>query len=112
MSAQLQQLSIFDLPSGIAGRDAGILQVISNNQCFVSTMKGIARLLARRRGVVSSDDLRKMATEYGVRPNHENAWGAIFRGKEWQAVGFIKSKLPSNHARMIRTWRLKEAVRI
>ena len=107
MSAQLQQLSIFDLQSGIRGRDAGIERVISNNECFSSTMRGIARLIARRKGIVSSDDLREMASAYGIRPNHENAWGGIFRGNEWQAVGFIQSALPSNHGRFVRSWKLK-----
>lgn len=108
MSAQFNQMSIFDLSAGIRGRDAGIEKVISNNECFAATMRGIARLIARRRGIVSSDDLREMAVQYGIQPNHENAWGGIFRGTEWECVGFMRSKLPSNHARTIRTWRLKE----
>ena len=109
MSAQLQQLSIFDLQAGIRGRDDGIERVIGNNECFATTMRGIARIIARRRGIVTSDDLREIASQYGIQPNHENAWGGIFRGKEWVCAGFIKSKLPSNHARTIRTWRLRVA---
>lgn len=103
------QLSIFDLQSAIHARDQGIARIIDNNGTFVETMRGIARLIARRRGIVSSDDLRKVATDYGITPNHENAWGAIFRGNEWVAAGSIQSQIPSNHGRLIRTWRLKES---
>ena|SRR3990167_451308 len=102
------QLSIFDISSGVHGRDAGIAQVISRNECFVSTMRGIARILARRRGVVNMDDLREIANEYGIVPNHQNAFGGIFRGQEWEIAGYTQSKIPSNHARRIATWRLKE----
>ena len=100
------QLSIFDLDAGIRGRDAGILQVISNNECFVATARGIARILARRHGIVSCDDVRKILSEYGVSPKHGNAFGAIFRTKEWKCVGRSPSKIPENHGRYISTWRL------
>jgi hypothetical protein len=104
------QLSIFDINAGIHGRDSGIEAVISSNECFVSTMRGIARIIVRRKGVVTSDDLREIARDHGIVPKHENAWGGIFRGNEWECVGFMKSKLPSNHARTIRTWRMRGAV--
>lgn len=38
-----------------------------------------------------------------------NAWGSIFRGKQWRFTGdWKKSERASNHARMIRVWRLVE----
>jgi len=103
------QLSIFDIGSGLKGRDDGISQIISNNECFIATMRGIARIIARRKGIVNSDDLREVANEYGVKPKHSNAWGGIFRGSEWECAGRVKSKLPSNHAREIRSWKMKAA---
>ena len=104
------QMSIFDLGAGVRGLDAGIESVISNNECFVATMRGCARIIARRKGAVSCDDLRQLAGEYGIQPNHENAWGGIFRGGEWVPVGRIKSKVPSNQAREIKTWALRSGV--
>jgi hypothetical protein len=46
--------------------------------------------------------------ENGLRPDLlGNAWGSIFRGKEWECIGWRKSTRVSNHARAIRIWRLK-----
>lgn len=33
--------------------------------------------------------------------------GALFRDGKWEAVGWHQSSHPENHARMMRTWRLK-----
>jgi hypothetical protein len=46
-------------------------------------------------------DMGKDAAELG------NAEGAIFSGDEWEAAGWKPSKRKSNHARMIREWRLR-----
>lgn len=102
------QLSIFDLYAGVQGKDNGIQQIVDNNPTFVKTMQGVARLIARRRGVVCSDDLREVASQYGIAPKHENAWGGIFRGKNWIKVGTVRSRIPSNHAREIKSWALRD----
>lgn len=36
-----------------------------------------------------------------------NAAGSVFKGPEWEFVAFVKSTRPSNHSRMVRSWRLK-----
>ena len=105
------QLSIFDLSSGEKGRDAAIEQLIQKNKTFVEVMREIARMLAKRKTLISTDDLREIASEYGITPETSNkSYGAIFN-KEFEAVGFIKSKIPTSHARPIRTWRLIESLR-
>lgn len=92
---------------GAAQKQLGLALVERNNPNFVETMRSRARVLARRNGAVTSDDLRGEAIALGVEPAHPNAWGAIFRGKEWALEGFEPSVHPSNHGRTIRRWSLR-----
>lgn len=101
------QLSIFDIQSGMKARDEGIAKIIDSCGTYVETARGVARLICRRKGIVSMDDVREVLSAHGVTAPHPNAIGAVFKGNEWVPVGFMKSKVPSNHARTIRTWRLK-----
>jgi hypothetical protein len=98
------------LREGEAARDEGVALVSENNPTFVEIMREAARVLARKNGSVCSDDLRAYAQMCGIEPEHQNAWGAIFRGQEWVVVGRRKSRLTSNHAREIRVWTLRELV--
>jgi len=104
------QISIFDISAGRHARDAGIARIIDTNATFVETARGIARLLARRIGVVCMDDVRKVLNDYGITPKHQNAFGAVFKGDEWVAVGWKQSEIPSNHGRPVRSWKLKDKV--
>jgi len=90
---------------GLDGKREGLEQVTKNNPDFVTTMRDIAISMSLRWGSVNSDDLRRAALEMSLEPNHPNAWGAVFRGKEWKPIGWKHSRLKSNHARMIRVWR-------
>lgn len=74
MSAQLEL--------AIAERDRGVAKVKAKNSDFVETMRGVARMLARRAPdrTVTADDLRAWLAEnpYVEGPTHYNAFGAIF----------------------------------
>jgi len=85
-------------------KEQGQIRVEVNNQEFVDAMRFNARLIAKQNGSVSTDDLRAVADRLNLKPKHPNCWGSIFRGKEFQPLGFIQSKIPSNHARVIREW--------
>lgn len=91
---------------GVAQKQLGLGLVENSNQVFVQTMRGVARMIARENGSVTSDDLRLRAREMGMEPEHPNAWGAIFKGREWSVVGFEASGYPTNHGRIIRRWSL------
>jgi len=104
----MHQTTIFDLQSGRMARDAAIARVISNNESVVATLRGIARILAQRRGVVTMDDVRQVANDYGIVPDHPNVFGAVFHARGWEPVGYVQSKIPTNRARVIRTWRYCE----
>lgn len=85
-------------------RDAGLSKVAENAQCFVETMRSIARGISRKKGNVSTDDLREIAEARGIEPHHPNAWGAIFKESGWLCIGRKQSARTSNHAREIRVW--------
>jgi hypothetical protein len=59
----------------------------------------------------SADDARRWLDQQGIPESQRGArldWmGALFRGKEWQAVGYVKSTHPANHARRMLLWRLR-----
>lgn len=89
---------------GLQFRDAGLDSVEQRSMTFQERMRWEAIRICRRKGYVDSDDLRELAEQEGIEPHHPNAWGAIFRGKEWRSVGFSQSRIASNHARLIRRW--------
>lgn len=96
-----------DLVTGEMLKEVGIETVEGNNENFVEIMRAEATRIASIRGLVSSDDLRAFASRNGIRPKHQNAWGAIFKGWKWKRVCRKKSELVSNHAREISVWALK-----
>ena len=98
MSAQL----------GLDLRDRGLDSVEGNSMTFQEQMRAEAIRICRLKGWVDSDDLREYAEAEGIEPHHKNAWGAVFRGNDWVTVGITNSRVPTNHARLIRRWAYKE----
>lgn len=96
-----------NLQLALSLRDRGIEQVALNNESFVATMRGVARMICREKGEVTADDLREWADKNNVHPTHVNAFGAIFRSKEFEFVRFTRSKLPQGHGNRQIVWRLK-----
>jgi hypothetical protein len=73
-------------------------------------------MIASGSEIMGADEARDLLTEWAADKEPGAAellrarkdWmGTLFRGKEWEAVGWAKSKHPENYARPIRTWRLK-----
>lgn len=89
-------------------KDRGQGVVESNNENFVWLMRKKAELIESISGQVSIDDLRRWAAERNIEPDHCNAWGTIFKGKNWVAIGRIRSAIPSNHARWITVWQRRK----
>ena len=85
-------------------KQLGLDLVEENNANFVETMRSEARMIARRQGYVTTDDLRPRAKALNMTPKSPNAWGAIFRGKEWKPKGMKKSAWVTNHGRKITIW--------
>ena len=75
---------------------------------FVRRMRAKAKLKAYMWGSVTSDDLRISAKNLNLEPTHPNCWGAIFRSKEFKAIGYTQSTTASCHGRTIRVWALND----
>jgi hypothetical protein len=99
----IQQLEL-----AIKYRDAGIAAISARNQTFLETVRGAARMICRRHGTVTADDVRKWADENGIEPTGKNAWGAVFKSRDFVAVGFTTSRQVQGHGNLQRVWALRE----
>ena len=95
------------LPLGLKQKELGLSIVEENNSKFVETGRGIARMLIQKYGKTSMDEVRDKLEEMGLQPKNRNAFGAIFRGNEFEAIGFTASRHESRHGAWIRVWRLR-----
>ncbi len=94
----------FNLQLAMQFKEEGITRVANNNEHFLKVARNIARLYAKRHGTVTSDDVRRNCP---LDPLHPNAYGAVFRGKEWRFTGhFERSEAVSRKGGMQRVWRL------
>lgn len=115
----MMQLSFLEAPlpapsSGPARRDAALTRQEAVNRQWLVAMRAEAVRLARDpwpAAGITADDLRDFADrlrrERGLVPRSPNAAGAIFRGPQWEHVGWIKSRKPGHHATDLRVWRLR-----
>ena len=102
---KMRQTTIFDIDQARIKRDQGLQQVSDNNQRFVTVARETAKHIARRQGTVVMDDVRR---ECPFEPLHPNAWGSVFRGREWVFTGqYVQSKNVSRKGGMQRVWRLR-----
>ena len=90
---------------GEARKEEGIGRVSGNSALFLNWMRHKATEFSVKCGSVTSDDLRVYGDAWGIYPHHPNAWGAVFKGRNWKCVGRMKSAWPSNHARSISVWK-------
>lgn len=95
------------LSQGLKQKELGLSIVEANNATFVETGRGIARMLIQKHGKTSMDEVRDKLEEMGLQPKHKNAFGAIFRSPEFEAIGFKASTHESRHCGMQRVWRLR-----
>lgn len=96
-----------DLQLALQLRDQGIQAVSLRNADFLATMRGVARMICRQKGEVTADDLREWADRNNVKPSHVNAFGAIFRSKEFVAVGEYISRQKQGHGNKCYRWGLR-----
>lgn len=106
-----KQGELFDLAEGVARKEAGLDQV---EETDARGLRWIDRArteacrvaAANPARTATSDDIRRWAAATDDHPHHPNAWGSIFRGKNWVNAGLTRSKLATNHGRRIFVWRL------
>jgi hypothetical protein len=103
---------LFDLAAGGAEKDAGRRQAATKcRDSLLAFARDAVRTaaLSRPDRLATSDDAYSLMAETG-RDVAElgNAAGSIFSGGGWEAAGWKPSQHRSNHARMIREWRLHQ----
>lgn len=82
---------------------AGMERVERNNLLWVRTMRGYLRAMALA-GPVTAEDAHELAQRLNWEPTHHNAYGALFRGREWRRIGYQQASRPSAHARVLSMW--------
>lgn len=86
-------------------RDEGAQRVADNNASWVHEMRSFARRRSASDGYVTADDIREHCEALGWWPKHPNAFGAVFRQKGWERIGFVQSTHKTNNARVIGQWK-------
>ena len=94
---------------GAARKAQGLDTIEERDAGFIRAMRQKAMTISRDLGQVTTDDLRLWAASLGLYPRHPNVYGAIFRGPQWQVIGYKPSVLPSNHHRRIAIWKWRGA---
>jgi len=89
-------------------KQLGLNLVEDHNFDFVAKMRAKAVEICRRNGSVTIDDLRRYSDLTGITPNHQNAWGTVFRGRPFIRSRMKRSTYASNHARMISVWEMED----
>ena len=101
----MKQTTIFDIQEARDKRDEGLRQVSTNNERFLKAARDTAKRIAAVQGTVTMDEVRKQCP---WEPLHPNAWGSVFRGKDWVFTGeYVQSQNVSRRGGMQRVWRLR-----
>lgn len=102
--------------TGQARKEEGVRAVAIHNITFLNAIRHIAVKISRENGgFVTADDLREYADREGIKPNHPNAWGSVFRsaprGFVFRKTGaYQASRYPSNNGRTIPVWSAEREV--
>jgi hypothetical protein len=100
--------TLFDLTRGEQLKKEGMEQAVENRGEIFDLAVRVAKELAKLYGQITTDDVYEELLKWDFNPAMLGASaGSIFKGKQWICVGWRKSTRASNHARMIRVWRLK-----
>lgn len=81
---------------------------VKNRADVFRTAKQWSKWLGNLQETVTADDVHDRMEKLGyVSGDLGNAAGSVFSGGQWERVGYTKSRRPSNHARVIGVWRLR-----
>jgi hypothetical protein len=107
-------LPLFDATASEDGKERGIDaargSLASWNLHLLEAARGVARILARRNGTVTADDVVKHFADEGINLTAKlgNAMGGLFKGAEWEFTGkYIKSVRVHAHSNLLRVWRIR-----
>jgi hypothetical protein len=91
---------------GRALRDAQLDLFLHIDTEFLSTCRALAIAVCRRQGTVSINDIRAQVTLPAQM--NPSVLGAVFKTKQFKAVGYTEATHPQAHARVIRIYQLTE----
>lgn len=92
--------------AGTILRDSQLALFESRDTEFLSRCRALAVVVCRQQGQVSINDIRdRMLIPAHI---HPSVLGAVFRSKQFQAIGFTEATHKQAHARVIRVYKLKE----
>jgi hypothetical protein len=98
------QLNLFE---GLALKDRGQRLAAMHRQDALNLARDVAEKICILRGSATADDVREWLGIGPGRQNGQNWLGSIFKDKRFWWDGEVQtSEIPSNHARMIKVWRL------
>jgi hypothetical protein len=88
-------------------RDAQLNLFEQRDVTFLARARALAVQICQTQGSVSINDIRQnLALPAEM---HPSVLGAVFKGKQFKAVGFTEATHPQAHARIIRIYQLKES---
>ena len=95
----MNQLGLFE---GRARRDKGLAKVSQGFGWWLEQARFAAEKIARERGRVSSDEIHESCP---LPPDaHHNLMGAVFKDPRFKPVGYLPSRRPEAHGRIIRIY--------
>lgn len=91
---------------GRALRNAQLDLFQARDAVFLARCRALAVEIARQQGTVSINDIRAMVKIPAHM--HPSVLGAVFKTKQFKAVGYTEATHPQAHARVIRIYQLNE----
>lgn len=88
-------------------RDAALAYFECARSDWLNAARIKATQIAIKKGQVTINDLResmKMPEDFSP-----NTWGAVFKSKDFEAVGYTQASHAAAHARVVRIYKLKGA---
>jgi hypothetical protein len=103
----MTQSDLFDAAESRRRKAHGMAIAEDAADSLLNKARGYARIQAATWGEVHADHVSEWLESTGL-PDLGPAAGSLFRGKEWEFTGrFIQSTRKTNHARLLRIWRLR-----
>jgi hypothetical protein len=103
----MTQSDLFDAAESRRRKERGMALAADAAPTLLDRARDFAVEVAACKGTVTADDVSEWLEANGY-PDLGPAAGSLFRGPEWEFTGrFVQSTRKTNHARLLRVWRLK-----
>ena len=88
-------------------KERGMQKAAAKHAQSLADAQWTARYLVRMLGQITIEDVRRNFEKVSRPWDLGNAAGSVFKGPEWECVGYREATRPEAHARILRVWRLK-----